>query len=231
MDLLSFATELRSLARRAGVTRFIQSIRPVTRSEDKFDHALLGVVRPGDCVWDIGANVGLFTSRLSALVGPDGSVCAFEPAPSCSQHLRELKLPNVTVFEAALSNLNGSMPFGVDGDPLATTHSLDCSQGERTMPVEVATGDSLVSSGRASPPNIIKVDVEGFELEVLQGLESVLRSRACRAVLIEVHFQQLEHRGLRQAPSQIKRLLQSVGFTIRWLDASHLVANRQAHGR
>jgi hypothetical protein len=88
--------------------------------------------------------------------------------------------------------------------------------------VEVVPGDLL---GDLAKPDVVKIDVEGFELEVIRGMRSVLGS--VRAAFIEVHFGLLEERGMRQAPSEIVAELKGLGFnTVKWVDASHIMAIR-----
>ena len=96
--------------------------------------------------------------------------------------------------------------------------------------VNIATGDSIFSLGLAAAPAIIKIDTEGFELDVLNGmhvlLETALNRATLRVVFIEVHFAILAERGLSVAPGRIERLLAEKGFRNRWLDLSHLAAYR-----
>ena len=73
---------------------------------------------------------------------------------------------------------------------------------------------------------MIKVDVEGFEEEVLQGMGEMLTSSELRSVLVEVHFMKLELRGKATAPVRIEKLLRGKGFKTNWVDASHLFATR-----
>ncbi len=73
---------------------------------------------------------------------------------------------------------------------------------------------------------MIKVDVEGFEEEVLQGMGEMLTSPELRSVLVEVHFMKLELRGKATAPVRIEKLLRDKGFKTNWVDASHLFASR-----
>ena len=78
----------------------------------------------------------------------------------------------------------------------------------------------------ARPPNAVKIGVEGFEPEVIRGLENTLRDRGLRSVGIEMRFTLLQARGLPSAPCAIESLLRGYGFTIRWSDSSHLLAVR-----
>lgn len=75
-------------------------------------------------------------------------------------------------------------------------------------------------------PNVIKIDVEGFEVEVVQGLSQTLSDRRLRAVFIEVHFLEISKRGLRDGVGRLKTSLENAGLSVRWLDPSHIVARR-----
>ena len=95
--------------------------------------------------------------------------------------------------------------------------------GSNITEVQVARGDDL----DLPQPNIVKIDVEGFEYEVISGMQTRLRAPECRAVFCELHFEVLEKRGLRQTPAKIVKQLRSLGFTkIRWLDVSHISAHK-----
>jgi Methyltransferase FkbM domain len=88
------------------------------------------------------------------------------------------------------------------------------------------TGDEVILSGEAAFPNIIKIDVEGHELEVLLGLSAALRAPRLRSVFVKVHFAILQQRGMRAAPRQIEQTLIAKGFRISWSAPSHMQAVR-----
>ncbi|MDB4990634.1 MAG: methyltransferase, FkbM family [Myxococcaceae bacterium] len=185
-------------------------------------------VRSGDVAWDIGANVGLYTERLSDAVGPTGRVVAFEPFPSCYAELqrRTAGRSNVQALMTALSNQKGMAPMTAGSDPLSPTNSLFAQPGTASIDVPVSPAHELVASGSVPAPNVVKIDVEGFEEEVLEGFGDLLSEPSLRAVLIEVHFSILDQRNRRQAPARISSLLTHHGFGLRWIDASHLEAVR-----
>lgn len=87
--------------------------------------ALQAVVRPGDCVWDVGAHKGFMTLAAASMVGPTGMVVACEPSRRnrwfLLRHLRWNDVRNVTVASAALSDFDGTARFGGTGDSLAYT--------------------------------------------------------------------------------------------------------------
>ena len=125
------------------------------------------VLRRGDVFVDVGANLGYFTRIASHVVGEEGLVLAFEPNPKA---VRLLKLTcadlfNVRIFPNALSNYVGTADFYVReaGD----RSSLYPDSGARPLSVSVTTLDKIVN--QYDRVDFIKIDVEGFELEVLFG--------------------------------------------------------------
>lgn len=135
--------------------------------------------RPGDWVLDIGANVGDWTLCMADLVGSSGRVLAFEPVPHLADTVRKTSRINrqdwVEVHQLALSSSDGMTEFSVEkgnsgGSRLGRMEG-DFSQ----IPVQTQRLDALI----ASRPDIqridfIKIDVEGFELEVLKGARQTL---------------------------------------------------------
>jgi FkbM family methyltransferase len=144
-------------------------------------------VHAGDTVYDIGANVGWHTLRLSTLVGPTGAVHSFEPTPG-DRRLLEMNLgandvANVVVDPRALSHVEGSVRFATFSSP-GVNHVATGSEpaDARFIEVEATTLDAYVFDQRHDPPTFIKMDVEGGELDVLLGAERLFS--ACRPVLV-----------------------------------------------
>ena len=180
------------------------------------------VTRPGDCVWDVGAHVGTYTRQFLELVGPVGRVIAFEPIPENATLLRSLgPEAQLTVVEAALADRDGMTSFNIRGKKNGgISHIGESPDG---LNVRVVRGDSILEEG-IPKPDVIKIDVEGFEGDVLNGLPSVLEGTRC--LVIEVHFAAMSRRGIPKEPLRILDLLRNQGFTIRWIDTSHLLATR-----
>jgi len=237
--LLIITTEMRSVLRLLHLTKYITIIRDKLDRlcgrvgyEFKFDKALTELIRKGDTVWDIGANIGLYTMKFSDLVGSSsGYVYAFEPVPTCFHALQKncIGKKNICLFNIALGKTETILPMNINVDPLGATHSLVCSSSNTVLQkvdVKVMSGDEIIRIRQASVPHIIKIDVEGFEEEVLLGLQSCLKNIKCRAVVCEIHFAILNDRGERFAPIRIQRMLQGLGFKVKWIDASHFGAYR-----
>ena len=222
---------LRNVARKTGAIQFINQFLPRKKNyEQTFDTAMFEAIKPGDVIWDVGANVGYYTRKFSDSVGSAGQVFAFEPFPATAARLRaELTgVETVTVLPVALGAETGTVSMREGDDEFgATSRIVAQGAGESGVTrVDIATGDSIFSQGLAAAPTIIKIDTEGFELDVLNGMQEILNKATLRAVFIEVHFGILAERGLSAAPGRIERLLSEKGFRNRWLDLSHLAAYR-----
>jgi FkbM family methyltransferase len=229
---------VRQIGRHTGINKLIWHtlIRPFRTPgsyEQALTDALLATPRPGDCVWDIGANVGHFTTKFCDIVGDKGRVFAFEPSPRNAEVLRAAVAgrPNATVIGAALSDAEGTAILAQGTDRLGSNSRLVASSedaaGTQSFEVPIQTGDGLWKSGTVLIPNVVKLDVEGYELDVLRGMSGILLRRELRDIFIEVHFGLLERRGMATAPREIEALLRSSGFAVHWTDTGHMHGHRK----
>ncbi len=151
------------------------------------------VVTPGDVAVDIGANIGLHTALLSRLVGPHGAVHVFEPNAALLPGLRRTvrAIPNATLYPYALSDEKGPSTLFVSPDHLKTSlanWTNPTSDGvAQAASCERRRLDDLWGAGRLSPPHFIKCDVEGAELQVFRGAESILNQSGAPLVLFEMN--------------------------------------------
>lgn len=224
-----FMIALRNIARHLGLTRILGRLRWSDTYEQAFDDALFEVILPGDTVWDVGANVGHYTRKFAEAVGQDGRVVAFEPFPSNVKRLRVCVdgLENVLVLPVALGADSGTMTMEGGSDLLgATSRLVEGPASGAAAEVEIAMGDAVVTRQLAPAPTVLKIDTEGFELDVLRGIPDRLADLALRAVFIEVHFGLLANRGMARAPQEIERILKAAGFATRWVDPSHIAGER-----
>ncbi len=196
------------------------------RYEARFAAELLGSVSRGDCVWDVGANVGHFTRQLAERVGESGCVIAIEPFQLTFDRLcsETSAFPQVQCLKLALGAEDRDVV--VDGVPESPSNSLtrDGSPGSGE-PIHITTGNKLIRGGHREP-TVLKIDVEGHEEDVLWGIRESLQGSNCRSVFVEVHFSQLEGRGFLRAPDRIVSTLRDLGFRTAWLDSNHLKAVR-----
>lgn len=222
---------LRTVGRRLKILRPLRRLAGYFRPqeyESELRSELVKHTMPGQVIWDIGANVGIYVELLLSLVGPGGTVVAFEPSPKSFDVLKKKysRIPNVRLENVALSDRDGVAPFFET--PATTTSSLDRRETLATNEIEIAVkrGDSYASGHF---PNIVKIDVEGHELEVLNGMQGILKSANLECVFLEMHFSILSEQGRPNAPATIVRMLRQAGLAVRWIDSSHLVACREAN--
>jgi FkbM family methyltransferase len=160
--------------------------------ERRVQQLLVAQVQVGDVVWDVGANWGYFTLLASRLTGPRGRVFAFEPLPYNLAVLRDVvdgnRLANVEVVDVAVSDRDGTASLAWAPGEYATP-SLARSGGE-LITVATSCADSLAS--RLRRPALVKVDVEGAEVLVLEGAGALLRSEVKPRWIVEVHSAEKE---------------------------------------
>ena len=226
-------TSLRAMARKAGFVPMLQSAKTILfgkkNYEEAFDFALMNELKPGDVIYDVGANIGDYTEKFAQCVGIKGSVVAFEPSPDAAAKIR-IRCQghsHVQVLQIALADQNTTMALnlGESSDSPVNSLAIENARG-KSIDVPVARAESLVSRENLRKPNLIKIDVEGFEPEVIAGFGTLLLDQSLRAIFLEVHFTILDARGKRHAPAHIVELLRAKGFKVHWTDASHLVAKR-----
>jgi FkbM family methyltransferase len=148
---------------------------------------LFSKLQPNDVFYDVGAFIGLHTIFISKKCD---KVIAFEPsARSYSMLLENIKLNN------AKNILPINIALGeIDGDVIMSSNDLSVYKIENNPPesifnekVKLAIGDKLADEQKLPIPNIIKIDVEGYEYSVIKGLENSLRDKLCRMICCEVH--------------------------------------------
>lgn len=220
---------VRNVARTLKLTELIAAIGGRHGYEERYDQLFSNALRPGDCVWDIGANIGYYSATFADRVGAGGSVHSFEPSPANFARLREAisGRANIHAMQLALGDTPGALPFEQGADELGATSRIVADAGDATLLVPVQRGDALLAQGEVPQPNAIKVDVEGFEPEVFAGLSDILKSTALRLVGVEVHFRLLNERGHPDGAAQLERLLTASGLDVHWPDFSHIVATRR----
>ena len=160
--------------------------------ETEVQEALRRHVGPGAVVFDVGANVGFFSLLSAKLAHSTGRVFAFEPVPRNAAAIRANvalnQLGTVEVWECAVAERNGTAEICVPTE-LSWSHLTDHGRHPDTqtvLPVRVIALDREISEGRLPVPDVVKIDVEGAELAVLNGLRDTLSGHAV-AVICEVH--------------------------------------------
>ena len=179
---------------------------------DRVERQLLKkVLFPGAVVVDAGANIGIYSQFLSRCVGPTGAVHSFEPSPDNFKRLSAAtgKLPNVRLLQAAVGERSGESKLYIS-DKLNVDHRTYKADGDsrRVVPIEmVALDDYFKPSQRV---DLIKMDIQGYELHALRGANRVLQENLDINLLLEFWPS-----GLKQAGVHWEELVQMLqGFSM-----------------
>ena len=187
-------------------------------------NALAEIVRPGDVVLDVGANIGFLTLIAARLAGPEGRVIAFEPVPANARLIRRNValngLQNVSVREEAAAAQDGEavlvLAEHIGGATLLSAGVPDDARGR--IRVKTRSIDTLVDRGEIPAPAVVKIDVEGAERDVLLGMGQVL-ARHRPVLLIELDGRreaEVEHKA-----AQCGAILEAAGYRLASLPPSY----------
>lgn len=177
-------------------------------------------IKPGMTVVDIGANLGLYSLSIAKLVGDSGRVYAFEPAPSlycaAARNIqrnggdRIVRLENV-----ALGSKDGTAILHLGGFNSGNNRVVASTQDAGGVRVPLARLDDVLPDSRV---DWIKIDVQGWEIEVLRGMQETLQRNPRICLYLEFWATGLRRTG--ENPATLIDMLQSSGFSIFQPDAS-----------
>lgn len=181
--------------------------------EEEVLDSILSRLRPGDCFWDVGANLGLHALTVAHLK-PDTRVVAFEPNPALARLLRETATRNrltLDVQEVALDAQSGTATFYVHSgnSGRSSLHNWDNDPSLTRIEVRTIRGDELVGAGKVPAPHVMKIDVEGNEARVLEGMPHLLDQPSLHSIVLE---------DAKEMDSPAKQILQRHGFSLRVLE-------------
>lgn len=183
--------------------------------DDPVNQAFEQLLRPGDVVLDVGANLGRMSLHAARLVGAGGQVHAFEPCPKVAgslwRNLQANAAANVTVWPFAATERAGMVEFQM---PLGTNSGWasmrDLGAGAAvSIHVAAARLDDL-SELWLRPPRLVKIDVEGAELLALRGMQAGLAKHQPFVVL------ELTDSWLRQlggSAAELLQLMRDLGYS------------------
>jgi FkbM family methyltransferase len=188
--------------------------------EPEVQAALQQHLRPRMIFYDIGANIGFYSLLAARLVGAEGHVVAFEADPEVAQRLREHVERNhfstISVEQKAVWSETGAVFFARTDPKLSPDrglgHVVDSSAPGTTQLQAISLDDYLQT---AAPPDVLKCDVEGAEVEVFNGAKRLLKEN--RPILLcEMHSEE----NLRT----LLKKFASLGYNCESLDQNHILA-------
>lgn len=170
-------------------------------------------IKPGDVVFDIGANFGLFAVLAGKIAGPAGKVWVFEPAQDGVALIKENiswnSLSNVVLFESALSDQDGTGRLYLHDNPGKNTLGQFTSGAGRYEEIQLRRLDALPGIEALDRLDFIKIDAEGAEELVFKGASETI-DRFKPAILFEVNSKAAEQLGLNGLGAT--KLLQEKGY-------------------
>lgn len=185
------------------VSCYVSSAMELKRSKKTFDSQTqewLASFKPGDVFYDIGANIGMFSLALGKIHNKQVKSYAFEPSFSTFASLVRNVIANdlkdvIFPFDIVLGNAYGLRHFNytdiTSGKSLHTVDTVVNQKGREFSPVfsqQVVSYslDYLVSVLAFEAPNHIKIDVDGGEFEIIEGMKETLKSSTIKSVMIEI---------------------------------------------
>lgn len=193
------------------------------------------IVKPGMTVVDAGANIGYYTTLAAKLAGPRGKVIAFEPEPRnftlLQRNIAANGFRNCIAVNEALADKAGSLTLHLDATNWGA-HSLAQQnvRGTRSVTVRATTLDAFFARKRVARVDVIKMDTQGAEGRIVQGMRRTLARNKHLRIIME--FWPFALRSLGTDPEQLLEWLRSKGFCIAQLDDSRreIVPVQDAHG-
>ena len=178
------------------------------------------LITKGMVCLDIGANIGYFTLTMARLVGEEGGIFAFEPEPHnfdlLVKNIAINGYDNVTAVPKAISNKNGDAKLFLDRISLAGHSLASRRQGERrfgrdAIEVEEQTLDTFFRDYNGKI-DFVKIDVEGAELAVVEGMENIVNKNKDLIIITEFFPDALRSFG--STPKEFLNRLLQYGFNL-----------------
>jgi FkbM family methyltransferase len=181
--------------------------------EPEFWQQIMSLLKPDSVIMDVGAYIGLYTVAIARRLGPSGKVIAFEPDPDSFAALKaHVQLNRVSehveLIQAAAGAENGIVHFE------AGRHSMSRIAGKPARDARMVRAVRLDSVLAGKRIDILKIDVEGFEEQVVRGASGILESpeRAPHTIFIEVHPYAWGELGV--TSESLLKLLESSGYKV-----------------
>src|SRR5882762_11244569 len=164
---------------------------------DRAERQLLrNILSAGAVVVDAGATIGVYSQFLSRCVGPTGVVHAFEPSPENFKRLQSAtrNLVNIRLSQAAVGECSGRSKLYLS-DHLNVDHRTYSTEAEsrQSVPVNIVALDDYFKPGQRV--DLIKMDIQGYELHALRGANRVLADNPAAKLLLEFWPYGLEEAG------------------------------------
>jgi len=188
-------------------------------NETKF---LKKIIKPGQTVLDVGANMGWYSIHFSKWVGQRGKIFAFEPVPEIYEELESnIKLnccQNIIIFNCALGNQNESVLFNVSDFEGGSGASSENLKFGKEIKVSKRKLDDLMNDQNLDNIDFLKIDIEGGELNMLKGAEKLIEKYKPKMLLeiVDIHCDRFKY-----SPEDVCNFLINKGYDGLYIGNEH----------
>jgi len=219
-----------------GVKMYVDLVDPHTwqlslgkDKEKAIKEIFLDNIKEGSIVMDVGAHLGEYSLLASKKIGPSGTVFVIEPFQGAVRNIEKNfslnGFKNYKLFPVALGHkletkviYESEIRGGAYLDPI-----LNNKQLSRQKKTKIETIDNIISSNKIPKIDMLKIDVDGFEYEVLLGCKESFQTKIIKKILCEIHPYHLRKKGLN--PEIIYSLLKKNNFSLKHLGETRLKTN------
>ena len=199
---------------------------PIDMAMGEFEKQTVKIIedtlRSGMTMIDIGAHVGYFSLLGASLVGDEGKIYAFEPEPQnyslLADNIERNGYKNVVAESKAVSEISGEAQLFISGLDNGS-HSIYQNEKRKTtdyVPVQTVNLDDYLGTMGCHHIDLIKIDVEGAEIDVIKGMVGVLSREDAPTLIIEFCPFLLEAAG--KQPVDLINLIREMGFSIQYVE-------------
>jgi len=218
--------------KRKGGLGFIPNRKPLTKE----NYVLKQLDYKNKTVYDIGANIGIFTLFFANEIKPNGRLISFEPNPFCFQILSDNVgvngFSNVTLLNFAVGRKRYKDKFAIDRvhtgagslNPEIKSKLLT-NKTAMNLDIDVFSIDFLLDTKKIAAPDFIKIDVEGLEYDVLQGMISTIRKYRPQ-LFIEIHGATAKEKVSNII--KIVEFLENHEYAIRHIETNQIITKKNA---
>jgi FkbM family methyltransferase len=183
-----------------------------TGNLDVFENLL----QPGQCVLDIGANIGLYSALACKRVGPTGRVIAVEPSAENCGFIRQTAERNgfaqLSVNQKAAGASRAEAFLYLCSNNKADHRVFDQSHQRDRVPVEILPLDDLLDGLQVTRVDVMKIDTQGYEAFVFDGMKRLLQDKRPLKIMMEFWPWGIEQSG--RQPAELLQTIKAHGFTV-----------------
>jgi FkbM family methyltransferase len=183
--------------------------------ERQYTQFLLGLLQPGDVFVDVGGNIGYYTLMAASIVRRPGKVYCFEPSLASFQRIQKNVsingFDNITLSRLALSNSKGEASLYLSSNDNSGTSGLSKASNYSGIDerIDTTTMDEFIKTYAIDRVDVVKIDIEGHELEALEGMSDLIDRfkplfmiEICKGLLLRFN----------RSPGQVYRFLKTRGY-------------------